>query len=218
MDEKLGLDWKNSLHGEQFFEIHKSMPLKGKVRADYSIICVEDKGENRGAIITAEKKLYDAINNVLCATLYQSIFFKNEGGNGGFGNAPNKAKPIPNSKPDLSLDIKTSNQLALIYRLSCDYEKIHASPKAANAMGFERPILHGLCTLGIAARAIIALCCDNEPSKLNSMFARLSKPVFPGETLRIEVFKQEDEIFYHCLALERNLIVLDKGQAKLFKN
>ncbi|WGS23937.1 MULTISPECIES: MaoC family dehydratase [unclassified Bradyrhizobium] len=100
-----------------------------------------------------------------------------------------------------------------MYRLSGDYNPIHADPDAAAKAGFDRPILHGLCTLGIATRAVLATLADGRPERFLSLSARFSRPVFPGETIRTEFLSVGGQIRFRSRVLERDLVVLDRGTA-----
>ena len=111
------------------------------------------------------------------------------------------------------LDLKTLPQAALIYRLSGDYNPLHADPSVAKAAGFERPILHGLCTFGVAGRAILSACCDNDPTKLKEIHLRFSSPVFPGETISTEMWRDGKTISFRAKAFPRNVMVLNNGRA-----
>lgn len=212
---ELGIDWVRMLHGEQAFVIHRPLPVAGHVRGEYEILSVEDKGATRGAVLTLEKRLVDRKDGTLFCTVTTTIFLRGDGGQGGFGEAPAPPPAIPDASPDLVVDIAILPQAALIYRLSGDYNPLHASPAVARAAGFDRPILHGLCTMGVAARALLRGLCDNDPDRLSAMFVRFSSPVFPGETLRTEIFRGQDAVRFRCRVLERDLLVLDRGTAEI---
>jgi acyl dehydratase len=213
---ELGIDWVKVLHAEQAFDIHIPLPTKAQMRGIYEIVSVEDKGAEKGAIMTMAKRLVDVDSAAHYATVTQTIFLRGDGGQGGFGTPPISATPIPERLPDASIDIQTLPQLALIYRLSGDMNPIHASPSLAQKAGFDRPILHGLCTMGLATRAIIQGVCDYRPERLRSMFVRFSKPVFPGETIRTEVFNESNgSVRFRCISLEREIVVIDRGHAQI---
>jgi acyl dehydratase len=120
---------------------------------------------------------------------------------------------MPDGQPSAGCEISTLPQSALIYRLSGDYNPIHADPEAARKAGFERPILHGLCTLGVATRAILSTFASRTPERLKSLSVRFSRPVFPGETIRTEFFPAGDKFRFRSLAIERDIVVLDRGTA-----
>jgi acyl dehydratase len=111
--------------------------------------------------------------------------------------------------------ISTSPNAALLYRLNGDWNPIHAEPKTAQAAGLERPILQGLCSMGLACRAILELYCGGDPSRFRSLFVRFSKPVFPGDTIRFEFYENGPTLRFRAAAVERNIIVLDRCAAQL---
>lgn len=212
---ELGIDWVKVLHAEQAFEIHSAIPAEGGMRGAYSILSIEDKGADKGAIMKMQKRLYGIDDDRLFATVTQTLFLRGDGGQGGFGNPGPGLQPLPEADPDMIMDIPTMPQIALIYRLSGDLNPIHASPAVARKAGFDRPILHGLCTMGLAARALVSRLCDSEPERLRAMEVRFSKPVFPGETIRVEIYLKDDTVRFRCRSLERDLIVLDRASATI---
>ncbi len=212
---ELGLDWVKLLHGEQSFEIHNAIPVEGTVTASYEIAAVADKGIGKGAILHLVKTLNDAGTGARLATVRSVLFLRGDGGCGGFGDVPSEAGALSEQTPYQIKDIATLSQSALIYRLSGDYNPIHADPEAAAKAGFERPILHGLCTLGIATRAVLSTLADGSPERLKSLSARFSRPVYPGETIRTEFFTIAGQIRFRSRAIERDVVVLDRGVAVL---
>lgn len=211
---ELEIDWVRLLHGEQSFEIHCPVPPEGTVNAGYEISAVADKGTGKGAVLHLVKTLNDAGGKKL-ATVRSVLFLRGDGGCGSFGIVPSEASPLSEQPPSEIQDIATLPQGALIYRLSGDYNPIHADPAAATRAGFERPILHGLCTLGIATRAVLASLADGEPDRLKLLSARFSRPVFPGETIRTEFFNTVGQIRFRSRAIERDVVVLDRGMVAL---
>ncbi len=212
---EFGIDWLKLLHGEQHFEIHVPMPAEGTVRANYEIVAVADKGAEKGAILHLVKTLDDAVSGLKLATVRSMLFLRGDGGCGSFGDVPAEPGALPEEAPSQTCDIATLPQSALIYRLSGDYNPIHADPAAAAKAGFDRPILHGLCTLGIATRGVLAMFADGRPERLLSLSARFSRPVFPGETIRTEFLSVGDQIRFRSRVLERDVVVLDRGTAVL---
>jgi acyl dehydratase len=209
----LGIDWLKVLHGEQSFEIHNPLPPEGTVVGTYEIVAVEDKGAGKGAILHQIKKLNDKASGQLLATVRSALFMRGDGGCGGFGEVPEAAQPLPEQAPSSTREIATLAQSALIYRLSGDYNPIHADPKAATKAGFEAPILHGLCTFGVATRALLSTFANDAPERLKSLSVRFSRPVFPGETIKTEFFGAGNEVRFRSRVVERDLIVLDRGSA-----
>lgn len=209
----LGIDWLKMLHGEQSFEIHNPIPPEGTVVGTYAIVAVEDKGAGKGAILHQIKQLNDKASGQLLATVRSVLFMRGDGGCGGFGEVPEPARPLPESAPSSSCEIATLAQSALIYRLSGDYNPIHADPGAATKAGFEAPILHGLCTLGVATRALLSTFANGAPERLKSLSVRFSRPVFPGETIKTEFFGAGGEVRFRSRVVERDVIVLERGRA-----
>jgi acyl dehydratase len=177
------------------------------------IVAVEDKGPGTGAILHQIKKLNDKASGQSLATVRSVLFMRGDGGCGGFGEVPEPARPLPESAPSSTCEISTLPQSALIYRLSGDYNPIHADPAAAVKAGFEAPILHGLCTFGVATRALLSTFANDAPEQLKSLSVRFSRPVFPGETIRTEFFGAGSEVRFRSRVVERDLIVLDRGSA-----
>lgn len=208
---ELGLDWVKILHGEQGCTLHAPIPPEGTVRGEYAILAVEDKGAASGAVMHVTKQLYDDATNVPLATVTSTYMLRGDGGQGGFGTPPPPPAPLPQAEPDAVIDLPTLAQSALIYRLSGDLNPIHADPLAAAQAGFPRPILHGLCTFGIATRGLIAAAGAHDPARITGLAARFTRPVFPGETLRLEIFGTGPERRFRARAVERDLVVLDRG-------
>lgn len=208
-----GIDWLKMLHGEQSFEIHNPLPPEGTVVGSYEIVAVEDKGAGKGAILHQVKKLRDTSSGQLLATVRSVLFMRGDGGCGSFGDVPAASQPLPEQAPSSTCEIATLAQSALIYRLSGDYNPIHADPKAAAKAGFEAPILHGLCTFGVATRALLTTFAKGAPERLKSLSVRFSRPVYPGETIKTEFFGAGSEIRFRSRVVERDLVVLDRGSA-----
>lgn len=211
----LEIDWIRMLHGEQSFEIHSPIPPEGTVIGTYNIVAIEDKGPGKGAIIHQSKDLRDKATGRQLATVNSVLFARGDGGCGNFGTPQTPALPLPSDAPSMTCEFATLPQSALIYRLSGDYNPIHVAPAAAMEAGFDRPILHGLCTFGIATRAIIATLADDTPDHLASVSVRFTKPAFPGETIRTEFFGSGNKVQFRSKAVERDVIVLDHGLAQL---
>lgn len=212
-EPETGIDWVRLLHGEQFFEIESPLPATGDVVVAHRVAAVDDKGAGKGALLYVESRVSEAGTGKLYATLRSSQFLRGDGGCGSFGIAPAPAMPLPEGEPDRRVTLATLPQAALIYRLSGDLNPLHADPEIANAAGFDRPILQGLCTMGIACRAILSAYCDNRPERLKSLFVRFSKPVYPGETIRFEFFERDGAVLFRAVAMERDAIVLDRCRA-----
>lgn len=214
-DLNTGIDYRKVVNGEQDVTIHRDLPVEGTVVGRMHIVDVIDKGEGKGAIVRYCRQIFDRASGDLLATSDNVSFCRGDGGFGG----PRRDLPQPPSLPDRAPDhvvrLPTLPQAALIYRLSGDLNPLHADPEAARQAGFPRPILHGLATFGIACHALLRACCHYEPSRLASMGARFSAPVFPGETVRTEIFIDTGRIAFRSIAEERDQVVLQMGRAQL---
>ena len=215
-EPEYGIDWVKLLHAEQDFTIHNTMPTEGRLKGNYSVVSVEDKGPDRGALLHQLKTLFNDETGEKIATVRSTLFLRGNGGQGGFGEPIAAADRLPDRSPDKIVDIRTRPHQALIYRLSGDWNPLHADPKVAEKAGFSRPILHGMCTNGLAARAIVQTYCDFDPAVLRQMFVRFSRPVLPGETLRFEFFEEGvGSLKFRAVVLETGDTVLDRCTATL---
>jgi acyl dehydratase len=215
-DPQFGIDWVKILHAEQDLVMHRPLPAIGTIRGEYRVAGLEDKGEGRGALLHQEKALFDDATGDHLATVRSTLFLRGNGGEGGFGDAMPSAQPVPDRAPDRTVEIATLPRQALIYRLSGDWNPLHADPAIARKAGFDRPILHGLCTKGLANRAILASYCDHDVARFRSMFVRFSKPVMPGETIRFEFFEEgAGQLRFRAVAVERDAVVLDRCSASI---
>jgi acyl dehydratase len=215
-DPATGVDWKKVLHGEQGLKIHEPLPATGTVTGVTRIDALIDKGAGKGALLYSTREIRDKASGKLLAEVSGCGFLRGDGGFGGPAAPTPKPHAIPERAPDLSTEIRTLPQAALIYRLSGDLNPLHADPEVARAGGFEKPILHGLCTYGVTGHALLKLICDYNPARLKRMDVRFSAPVYPGETIRTEVWREGDGRFaFRSLVTERNIVVLNNGYAEL---
>ena len=208
-----GIDWVRILHGEQAMEIHKPLPAAAKVVATAKVTDIVDKGAGRGALLFVERTVRDIESGEALATLRSTTFARGDGGCGGTTETAPPPHALPDRDPDLVCDRPTALNAALIYRLSGDPNPLHASPSVARAAGFERPILHGLCSWGVAGHAILKSYCDYDPARLTSMALRFSAPVYPGETIRTEMWRDGDTVSFRARVAERGVVVLNNGRA-----
>jgi acyl dehydratase len=214
-DPATGVDWKQVLHGEQGIELHRPLPAATTVLAQTRVTEVIDKGEGRGALIYSRREIRDKHSGEPLATLSSTTVARGNGGFGGPATAQPRPHTLPEREPDAVCDLPTVPQAALVYRLSGDPNPLHADPAVARAAGFNAPILHGLCTLGIAGHAVLRTCCDYDPARFGSLQLRFSAPVYPGETIRTEMWRDGEVVSFRSLALERNVTVLNNGRVEL---
>ena len=212
-----GIDWVKVVHGEQNVVLHRPLPVEGTVIGKTSIVDIYDKGEGKGAIVLSRRDVFNKATGDHLASMDNMSFCRGDGGFGGTAVAPAPPPPIPDRAPDEVVSIATLPQAALIYRLSGDYNPLHADPAVAAKAGFARPILHGLATYGIACRAVVATCCDHDSDRLHSIGARFSSPVYPGETIRTEIWREDgDAVQFRARVAERDVVVLQNGRARLW--
>ena len=213
-DPRVGVNMLKVLHAEQHLEIHKPLPPQGTVIARNRVREVVDKGAEKGALIITERKIYDRDSNDCYCTQKSIAFARGDGGFGGPVTTSDKPAAIPEREPDFTVDILVANQAALLYRLSGDYNPLHADPKVAQKAGFDRPILHGLASFGVAARALLEGLAIEDPSTLASFGVRFSAPVYPGETISTSVWEQSGRFIFRSHVAARDVIVLNNGSAE----
>lgn len=215
-DPETGIDWVQVLHGEERVTFHKPFPAKGTVVGRTHISHVIDKGAQTGAIVISERTVTDAHSGDLLATVQQTNFCRGDGGFGYSDEGPEPLPAVPDRPFDLEHTLETLPQAALIYRLNADRNPLHADPAVAAKAGYDRPILHGLCTYGVAAHAIVASCADYDADRLEFLGVRFSAPVFPGETLMVEMWREGSRtIHFQARVKERDVLVLRNGLARL---
>ena len=206
-----GVTWETLLHGEQGIELHRPLPPAATVVAQTRVTDILDKGEGRGALIYTERHIHNRDSGEALATLTSTTVARSDGGFGGPSVTQPRPHPLPDRPADRVCDLTSVPQAALIYRLSGDPNPLHASPEVARSAGFDAPILHGLCTLGIAGHAVLKVCLDYEAQRFHSMQLRFSAPVYPGETIRTEMWLEGNNISFRAIAIERNIVVLNNG-------
>ncbi|AVT75449.1 3-alpha,7-alpha, 12-alpha-trihydroxy-5-beta-cholest-24-enoyl-CoA hydratase [Rhodopseudomonas palustris] len=213
-NEETGVDWRRVLHGEQGFEIFKTLPPKATVVGRSRVTGLFDKGAGKGAVLLSERDVVDKTTGELLCRLTSTTMLRGDGGFGGPSGPLPVPHALPERAPDLSLRIATSPRAALLYRLSGDYNPLHADPEVARKAGFDKPILHGLCSFGVVCRALVELCCDGDPTRLTKMQVRFSSPVYPGETIVTEVWNEAaGRISFRAKVAERDVVVINNGLA-----
>jgi acyl dehydratase len=212
---ELEVDWVKLLHGEQAFEIRSPLQAGKTYIGTFSVTDVVDKGPGKGALVFMRKELREKGSDELVSTVTSTYFLRGDGGSGGTTAEAQAPHPLPDRAPDGQCVLPTLVQAALIYRLSGDYNPIHADPAIARKAGFEKPILHGLCTLGVATRAILQATCGDKPERLKSLRLRFSSPVYPGETVATDYWIDGNIVSFRSRVLERDVVVLNNGRAEI---
>ncbi len=210
-----GIDWVKVVHGEQGVVIHRPIPPHGRVLGHTRVTDVIDKGEGRGALVMNERTIVDQDSGAVLATLTQTAFCRGDGGFGGDARPSPPAHRMPERPPDLVCDLPTSPQSALIYRLSGDDNPLHADPAVARAAGYKQPILHGLATFGLAGYAIVRSVCGYDPSRLVSISGRFSAPVYPGEVIRTEMWRDGAIVSFRARVEARDVVAFNHGRAEV---
>lgn len=214
--ERAGIVPSRVLHGEQQFHLPRPLPVEAELVGETRVIHLLDKGPGRGLLVYYRTEVRNASSDEVVATLTSSSFCVDEGGCGaGRDPGPIERHSLPARASDASCTLPTLPQAALIYRLSGDWNPLHALPAVARAAGFDRPLLHGRCTFGVAGHAILRTACEYEPKRLRSMTARFTAPVFPGETLRTELWHAPGGVLFRTLVVGRNVVALDNGFAAI---
>jgi acyl dehydratase len=210
-----GIDWVKVVAGEYALELHRPLSPRGTVIGRTRIAEIVDKGAGKGAVVYAQRSIVDKASGAHIATIVQTTFCR---GDGGFGGPPREQRPvhpIPERAPDLVCDLPTRPEMALIYRLSADPNPLHADPAVAKAAGFPRPILHGLGTFGVTGHAILKTLCGYDPARLTAIAGRFSAPVFPGETIRTEMWCNGAVISFRARVIERDVVAINNGRAQI---
>ena len=215
-EPEFGINYSLVLHGEQGVTFERPLKPTARVRGEYEVLGVDDKGPGKAAIIFFEKRIIDAEDGGLICRVRSTYFLRGDGGCGSWGTPLEAPSALPDRTPDRIIDTPTIERQALIYRLSGDYNPIHIDPQVAANAGFDKPILHGLGTYGVACFAIVQELCGGNPDLLKEFFVRFSKVVFPGDTIRLEVFEEGGGLLrFRAREVERGEVVLDRGLARI---
>ena len=213
---KSTLNFTMLVHGEQRIEVHQPLPFEADLAVQSRMLEALDKGEGKGAVLYTETTTKMKDSGAPVSTAISTLFFRGDGGFGGkSGPAPVETHSIPERDPDATCELGTRDDQALLYRLSGDRNPLHSDPAFADAAGFPKPILHGLCTYGIACRAVLQTICDYDHTRIKSFDARFSSPVFPGETLVTDMWVDGNVVSYRCRLKERDVMVINNGRCEL---
>ena len=210
-----GVNVTKLVHGEQRIEIRHPLPVRGDVTARYAIRAVVDKGTGKGALVYFEKHVTDAATERPLCSVLQMLFLRDDGGCGSYGEPPDSLVAFEPGAASFVHELQTLPSAALLYRRNGDLNPLHVDPDAARAAGFERPILHGLCTYGAVGYLLTRAFCDGDASRLVSLDTRFTAPVYPGETIRLEGNVDGDRLHFRALVTERNQVVLSHGSARI---
>ncbi|MEJ2274582.1 MAG: MaoC/PaaZ C-terminal domain-containing protein [Woeseiaceae bacterium] len=211
----LGWDYSQILHSEQRMRLFRPLPPAADLLINKRVLDVFDRGPKLGALVLLEAEGRLARDDTALFSMGCTIVAR---GDGDFGGPKGKGIPphrTPRREPDLSCDIETRTDQALLYRLTGDRNPLHANPAAAAALGFERPILHGLCTFGIACKAVLQTICEYDYTLIEEFDARFSSPVIPGDTITTDMWQDGNVVSFRCYVRARGAEVLRNGRCVL---
>ncbi|WP_084421678.1 MaoC family dehydratase [Henriciella litoralis] len=202
------------VHASQKVTLNRPLLAADTLTTQTRTTDVVDKGPDRGAIVTTQTRWTDR-DGVLVATLDNTIMARADGGFGGPSTTPASSHSVPSRPADQSILIATREDQALVYRLNGDSNPLHADPAVAQAAGFPRPILHGLCTYGLTCRAVLRAYANMNAARVLSHEARFSAPVFPGDVLKVDMWKNGDAIHFEASVPQRDVVVVRGGYTVL---
>lgn len=204
-------DRSKLVHAEQGVELHRPLPVEGRARVTTRVTGISDKGS--GALISTESDVVDAATGEPLATTTSSVFIRGEGGFGG-DRGPAGPAPMPQRAPDFERTVAVRADQALLYRLSGDRNPLHTDPGFSSRGGFERPILHGMCTYGITARILMHAFADGDPTRVRAVRGRFTRPVLPGDTLKVQAWNDEGTLRFRTVAADGQPVI-DHGVFRL---
>ncbi|MEU9064710.1 MaoC/PaaZ C-terminal domain-containing protein [Streptomyces sp. NPDC048430] len=195
------------VHAEQAFTLHRPIPVEGTARSISTVVGMYDKGS--AALVVTESTSVDAATDEPVVTTRTSIFIRGEGGFGG-DRGPSADWSMPTRAADHQVTYRTSPEQALLYRLTGDRNPLHSDPKFAARAGFERPILHGMCTYGYTGRALLHAVCGSDPARFTAMEGRFTRPVLPGDALTVSIWVDGGTAYFRTTA--NDATVIDRGR------
>lgn len=211
----LGWDYGQVLHVDQRLQLFRPLPAAADLLINKRVTDIFDLGDKLGALLMFEAEGRLRKDDTALFHIGSTIMARGDGGFGGDKGAMPKAHRLPKREADLVCDIATSDSQALLYRLNGDLNPLHADPVVAAKAGFERPILHGLCTYGIACHAILQTICDYDHTLIAEFDARFSQPVLPGDTVTTEMWQDGNTVSFQCSVRSRNAVVVKNGRCVL---
>jgi len=198
------------LHGEQDILFHNPIPPEGTLTTEGAVTHIYDKGEGKGAVLVAEGDTYHSNGQKLFTNIF-TLFCRLDGGFGGEAT-PREVVEFPERKPDFEEPAFPSPNQPLLYRLSGDVFQLHVDPDFAKSSGFEKPIMHGLCTHGYACRAVIKHLFPGEPERMSRFRVRFSKTLYPGAPIKTQIWKlEEGRALFRTIHAETGEVVIDRG-------
>lgn len=211
-----GYDYTKVVHGEQHLALHRPLPPEGELIASARVTAAYDKGAGKGAVIYTETAVRSAVDGKPMFTLVSSTFARGDGGFGGPAGSGPPPHAIPERKPDATATLQTRKDQALLYRLNGDRNPLHADPDLAKRVGFPAPILHGLCTYGVACRAILRTVASYDHTRITGFDVRFSSPVYPGEAIATDMWIDGSVVSFRCrIPGRKDTVVINNGRCTL---
>lgn len=210
-----GWDYSRVLHGGQRLELYRPLPAAASLLVNRRVIGVQDRGPKRGAKIQIEAEARLTHDGTALFTLGLVLVARGDGGFGGPSAAGPLPHQLPKREPDLSCDLQTRRDQALLFRLTGDMNPLHADPELARQAGFPSPLMHGRCTAGFACRAILKTICDYDATLVTGFDMRFSAPVFPGDVITTEMWQERNIVSFRCRVKARNSVVINNGKCTL---
>lgn len=210
-----GWNYSRVLHGGQRLELYRPLPPAATLLVNRRVVAAYDRGPDRGAQILVQSEARMAKDDTALFTLGSTLIARGDGGFGGPSGTGPLPHKLPKREPDLSCDIATRPDQALLFRLAGDRNPLHASPEVARDAGFKAPLLHGRCTAGVACRAILQTICDYDYTLITGFDVRFSAPVYPGDTLTTDMWQDRNIVSFRCTVKARNSVVINNGKCTL---
>lgn len=212
-DHATGIDWPRVLYGEVSIDIHNTLPCSGEVTGSTRVDRLVDKGATKGALLYTTREVTERGSERRLCTVKSTYICRGDGGLGESTDSFSAPRSFPLRPADECVILTTRTDAALLYRLTGDRNPLHADPSVARSVGFPRTILHGLCTFGVAGHALLRTLCDYRVERVQSMSARFVAPVYPGDTLLTEIWREGSGIaVFRCKVPTRGEIVLAHGK------
>lgn len=219
-DQRTGADPVKLVHGEQDVRLLRPLPARGSLISRNRVVSITDKGAGKGAIAVVLRTLVDTASGETIAESRNVTFLRGDGGfseKGGVSDpGPEPLPAVPERPADIEVSYDVRPEAALVYRLSGDVNPLHADPEIARKAGFDRPILHGLCTYGMAARGVIQHVLGWDARRLKRIAVRFTSPVWPGETVRYEFWREGPTLLRLRASVDaRKVVVLNNGLVEI---
>jgi len=206
-----GIDLAQVVHGSLDLRFLRPLAPAGEVTVGMRVAGLSDKGAGRAGLVIQEIRLEQGGQEA--CTIQSVLFVRGGGGFGGSAGTQPEQVPTPPGQPQRRVEVATAPNQALLFRLLGDRNPLHVDPAQARASGFERPILHGACTFGIACLTLLRHLCDTDPARLTRLAARFAGPLYPGGTLDFEFWDSPGGATFRATGRERAALVLDNGFA-----